>query len=348
MRSLGLREKSKRFKTITKLLVLLLLGVLILAGCAPSSRARQEKWTIRLSNGLAVNAYQNTELLPSFAKEIQEKTGSKVTVELYPAGQLFGHIETVNALAQGGVEMGFVSLNHFSGYSRALAFNDYAFLVNDIDAWVNNYDETFKMVDQILTAKGMKLLALVPYSSTVIVSRKPIEKPEDAKGLRIRGISDPFFDCIKAWGGVPAAMTPEEAYDAMSKGALDGLMTGWDSVKARRFYEVASCVSGPTAASIWAIVTNLNYWQSLPEDVRQVIQQAANNAKEKGIVDQKKVDAEAIEFLKSKGMRVKVFTAQEVQVWRQATKSAYDLYLQRATEAGEGEIAKKILDTYLK
>jgi TRAP-type C4-dicarboxylate transport system substrate-binding protein len=78
----------------------------------------------------------------------------------------------------------------------------------------------------------------LPYSSTCIASKSLLQKPGDVKGLRIRGVSDPFFDAIKAWGGVPAAVSASEMYDAIAKGALDGVMTGWESVEKRKLYEV--------------------------------------------------------------------------------------------------------------
>jgi len=45
---------------------------------------------LRLSNALAPGTFQNKVLLPAFAKSVKDKTGGRVTVELYPGGQLFG------------------------------------------------------------------------------------------------------------------------------------------------------------------------------------------------------------------------------------------------------------------
>ncbi|MFH1078926.1 MAG: hypothetical protein V1766_01470, partial [Pseudomonadota bacterium] len=165
---------------------------------------------------------------------------------------------------------------------------------------------------------------------------------------RIRGISDPFFDCIKAWGGVPAAMTPSEAYDAMAKGALDGIMSGWDSAKSRKYFEIAGYAAGPTAAPIWAYVMNLNTWKGLPTEVQQVIQQAANNSSNEGIAGQEKADEAVIQFLKASKMQVKIFTPAEVAMWKKATLPAYDLFLKRATEKGMGDVAKRLLEIYNK
>src|SRR4030042_994158 len=138
---------------------------LVVAVLGPTPASSVEAIKLRLSNALAPGTFQNVQLLPAFAKEVKERTGGNVTVELYPGGQLYGHIETAEALHRGSVEMGFLSVNHWVGYH-------------------------------------------------------------------------PFFDAVKAWGGVPAAMSPSEMYDALAKGTLAGALTGWESVEKRKLYEV--------------------------------------------------------------------------------------------------------------
>ena len=151
----------------------------------------------------------------------------------------------------------------------------------------------------------------MPYSSTCIASKSLLQKPGDVKGLRIRGVSDPFFDAIKAWGEVPAAVSASEMYDPIAKGAFDGVMTGWESVEKRKLYEVTKYVAGPTSASIWGIFVNLRTWNKLPQHVKTGMDTAAKNAYKKGFQEQTKIDEGSIKFLKERGINVKVFTPEE-------------------------------------
>lgn len=321
-----------------------LIGAIILTGPTSAFSQSSKKITLRLSNGLAPTTFQNAVLLPEFASEIKAKTDGRVIVELYPAKELYGHIETAHAVHRGAVDMGLNSINHFVGYNPVTAFNDYAFLVKDVNSW--HKDKIFPIMSDVFAEIDVKLLSLVPYSDTTIVSTKLIEKPDDVKGLRIRGISDPFFDCIKAWGGVPAAMSPSEAFDALAKGALDGIMTGWESTEKRKFYDVADYIIGPTASPMFAIIMNMGVWNRLPQDVQKIIQDAANKASDKGIAGQTGVDQKAREVLKKKMKSVKVFKPEDIPVWKKATLPAYDMYIQRCTKDGKGELAKKILQIY--
>ena len=324
------------------LAVVLIVG-LILSGCAqPTPPA--EKITLRLSNGLAITTFQNETILPTFAAEVAEKTGGMVTIELYPAKELYGHIDGVEALVAGAVEMTFSSSDHFVGYNPLHGWSIYGFLVRDIPTFQENEAEVSAIIKPLYEGIGVKCLAYVPYSSVCLTTTKvPIEKPEDCEGLRIRGISDPFFHTIEAWGGVPAAMSPDEAYDAAAKGALDGIMSSWQSITARKWYEIADYAFGTTSASMWGIFINKQVWDGLPKDVQAAIEEAAQNAHDTGLSGQMAIDVEARETLKGYGMNVKVLTAAEAAVWREATRPAYARWLGICTDAGYGDQCKQLL-----
>lgn len=317
--------------------------VFVMAVLDPAPTPAAEAIKLRLSNALPPGAFQNKVLLPAFAKEVKEKTGGRVTVELYPGGQLYGHEETAEALQRGAVEMGFLSINHWVGFNPIFCWNDYPFLVSDLNLFLQKESKILPFTAKSLEKINAKILSFVPYSSTCIASKGPLEKPGDVKGLRIRGVSDPFFDAIKAWGGVPAAVSAGEMYDAIAKGTLDGVMTGWESIETRKLFEVTKYVAGPTSASIWGIFINLKTWNNLPQDVKAVMERAAKNVHEMGFQGQTKIDEGSIKFLKDRGIKVKIFNSEENAAWQKATKPAYDVFLKRCADKGEGDAAKAIL-----
>lgn len=300
--------------------------------------------TLRLSNGLAPTVYQNRTLLPEFAKEVKERTNGQVVIELYPGKALYDHAGTVEALRRGAVELGFSAIEHWSGYNQLFSFAGYGFLVPDIKTWQKNEDKIEPMMSNLWEKVGVKLLAFVPYSHMSIPSKKLVAKPEDLKGIRVRGIADPYFDTIKAWGGVPAAMAPSEAYDALAKGALGGVMTSWESVEKRKFFEIADYVVGPINASLWAILMNLKVWNSLPADAQDSIRIAAQNASEKGMKEQNQIDEGSIKFLKTK-MNVKQLTDDEIAAWKEATKPAYKMFYEKCSKKNAKE-AKQLLEMF--
>ncbi len=312
----------------------------------PMPAQAAEAIKLRLSCALPPRSFQNAELLPAFAKEIKEKTGGKVIVEIYPGGQLYGHEETAEAVQRGAIEMGFNSINHWVGFDPIFCWNDYPFLVPDLKYFLQRESRILPFMEKSLQKINVKLLSFAPYSGTCIATKTAVLKPEDARGLRIRGVSDPFFDAIKAWGGVPAAVSASEMYDALAKGALDGVMTGWESVEKRKLFEVTKYVAGPTAASIWGIFINIRTWNRLPQDVKEIIETASKNVYKRGFQEQQQIDEKSIVFLKNHGVNVKIFTPEENAAWKRATKPAYDIYVKRCSDKGSGEAAKAILEVF--
>jgi TRAP-type C4-dicarboxylate transport system substrate-binding protein len=77
--------------------------------------------------------------------------------------------------------------------------------------------------------------------------------------------------------------------------------------------------------------------------VKAVMETAAANIHKMGFQEQTKIDEEAITSLKKRGLKVKIFTSQENVAWQKATQPAYDAFLKRCADKGEGETAKAIL-----
>ena len=100
------------------------------------------------------------------------------------------------------------------------------------------------------------------------------------KKLRIRGPTRAHLDVIEAWGAVPTAMGAGEVYDAVSRGALDGVCTGWSSHYKRAFYEVCKYFYGPMSESIWILAMNLDRWNGLTKDDQKILVDASKEFKE--------------------------------------------------------------------
>ena len=69
-------------------------------------------------------------------------------------------------------------------------------------------------------------------------SKRPLAKPDDFKGLKIRAFSKGSADTIKALGGVPVVMSSSEMYMALQRGTVDGATTGMPAAVSRKIYEV--------------------------------------------------------------------------------------------------------------
>ncbi len=86
-----------------------------------------------------------------------------------------------------------------------------------------------------LKLKNMGILASDPYA---LFSRTPIWTTNDVKGLKVR-TSKVWMPIVKAWGGIPTPIQPEEAYTALDRGTLDVMSYGTSGALSWKYYEVA-------------------------------------------------------------------------------------------------------------
>ena len=119
----------------------------------------------------------------------------------------------------------------------------------------------------------MKILYLFGHSPGVLHTRsRPVYKPEDLQGLRIRHPSSVVGETLRAWGASPAGMPPGEVAENLDKGVIDGLVIPYDGVAGfklgpylRYSTEIFSYVNS------FGVVMNPASYARLPSDLQRLI-----------------------------------------------------------------------------
>jgi TRAP-type C4-dicarboxylate transport system substrate-binding protein len=336
-----IRRRDKKMKNARKvvyvLLFLCLLTFLVLFSYAEA--ASQEQVKLRLTCGLPITHFM-TEAMKSFKQDLETKTEGLVKVELYPGGELYKHKDVARVLPTGAIEMAICHTGHLSGLHPVGKISGYYFLVKTDDQWSKARDIVMPMMDTAYNKYNIKVLVPLYYGHTALGANKLLREPADIKGLKIRGPTRAHLDCIKAWGATGASLSAGEVYDALGKGAIDGVCTGWSSHATRAHYEVAKYFSGPATYSIWPLIMNLNTWNNLSKDHKEIVAAAARRMEQytKDMVGQK--DKQYIATLEEHA-NVHFFTPEELSKWTAATKPAYDTWVAECVKIGyEDEIGK--------
>ena len=301
-------------KNIGKVVYLLISLCLItsLMVCSYAEAASQKKLKLRLTCGLPITHFL-TEAMKNFKQNVETETNGLVKVEIYPGGELYKHKDVARVLPTGGIEMAVCHTSHLGGLHPIGKISGYYFLIKTDDQWFKARDTVMTIMDKAYNKYNIKVLVPLYYGSTALGAKKMLKVPSDAKGLKIRGPSRAHLDTLEAWGAVGASLSAGEVYDALGKGAIDGVCTGWSSHATRAHYEVAKNFSGPATYSIWLLVMNLNTWNSLSEGNKETIVAAARDMEQytKDMVGQK--DEQYIAKLKEYA-NVHFFTPEEIRV----------------------------------
>jgi len=171
------------------------------------------------------------------AEIVAARSGGKMKLRGYSDGQLGAEVQSISA-AQGGVlEMALVSTAAVAGNVKEFALFDFPFLFGD-------EREAYAVLDG---AVGTQLLGKLPDRGLVGLcywevgfrhvtnSRRPVNRLEDFKGLKIRTIQNPVFvDVFNTLGANATPMAFTEVYTALESKALDGQETPYNIIYTSR------------------------------------------------------------------------------------------------------------------
>jgi tripartite ATP-independent transporter DctP family solute receptor len=284
-----------------------------------------------------------------FAEVVEQKSGGKIKVRVFPSGQLGGDLPNISALQGGTLDLMVLNAGLLSSNVKDFAVFDLPFLFNtpeEADA-VADGPVGQKMFDK-LQEKGLVGLGYFDLGfRNVTNSKRPISKLEDFSGIKLRVLQSPLFiDLFNTLGANTVAMPFPEVYTALEQKVIDGQENPFTVIRDSKFSEVQPYLSITRHVyNPQSVIMSKRTWDKLSADEKKIVQEAADEAE----VYQRKVSreqaAKALEDLTKAGMKVNEIAPQEMARIREKVKPIIDKY---AKEVGEplvaevnGEIAKK-------
>lgn len=337
---------------------IMLFASIILSGCNSSGQASsntknnsildsEEKVVWKLGH----SAYEG-DLIYDYAEMVKEEIENafegKVEVQLYPSGQLGDYVAQQELLQTGGLEFNIPvtsSLSTIVPESSVLSIN---FILHE-NAKVNdkamNEGEAFKVIEEKLVAKGIKPLSWVSEDFSNWSSNTPIEKVEDLKGLKMRVY--PSSQVIANYEVLEANPVPipfAEVYSALQLNTVSAQENPIVVIYSNKYYEVQKYVTlSNHTASINALATGVEFWDSLAKEDQDRVEKALNNAFEFLTEARDQYTEDAIQKIKDSG-KTTFITLDPKERERMAEKSipAREEYFNIAGESGE-----ELLDLWL-
>lgn len=225
------------------------------------------------------NRYQ-IEVFPAstLGKESDINQGLTLgTVDIIYTGQLFAG-RTYGPIAIGGAPYMFRDFNHWKAFSTSPLFAELA----------NGYRNK----------SGHKVVAITYYGERHVTSNKPINKPEDMKGLKIRVPDAPLYTMFpRAVGANPTPIAFAEVYLALKNRTVDAQENPLPTIDAKKFYEVQNYIvlTGHITDALLTIIGGPT-WNKLSDSDKKifetVLKEAAARATNEIIEIEKKLSAE--------------------------------------------------------
>lgn len=242
------------------------------------------------------------------AEEIKKRTNGRYEIQVFPASTLGKESDINNGLTLGTVDI-ILSGASFAGNSyKPLAISYFPFIFRDAEhqlkyAKSDVFRELAKGYDD---KTGNHITALSYYGARHVTSNKPVVKPEDMKGLKIRVPDAPAYLAFpKALGANPTPIAFAEVYLALQNGTVDAQENPLPTIEAKKFYEVQKNISltGHIVDSLLTIVSG-SLWNKLSDGDKKIFTEVMQEAAEKTGREIIASEARLVDEFKKKGINV--------------------------------------------
>ncbi|MEY3202353.1 MAG: hypothetical protein RIR70_1903 [Pseudomonadota bacterium] len=258
-----------------------------------------------------------------FKKLAEERTKGRVKVEVYHNSQLYKDKEEMEALQIGAVQMLAPSLAKFGPLGvREFELFDLPYL---FDSYEELHTVTQGAVGKQLLAKlepkGITGLAFWDNGFKVMSANKPLKKPEDFRGLKMRIQSSKVLDSqMRSLGANPQVMAFSEVYQALQTGVVDGTENPPSNLYTQKMHEVQKFVTTSDHGYLgYAVIVNKKFWDGLPADIRTTLEGAMKDATKYANDIAKKDNDDALEAVRKSGKsQVQALTPAEKKEWKKA------------------------------
>ncbi|HVN95154.1 MAG TPA: TRAP transporter substrate-binding protein DctP [Syntrophorhabdaceae bacterium] len=332
--SYGGREIMKRIS----IFVCVLSAVLLTAFVMPPVVVAQQK-VIELTYGTPYgpdHTFSKTDI--KWMAKIEKETNGRVKFKPFWGGAIIGaRAEAMDEMAKDVADVGFISPGQAkTGYDIAKAMFLFFTGVNPADEQRIFFEVLKKFPEIEAEYKGLKVMCWSSGTQYDLLTRKPVRKLADMKGMRVKTLGE-ITSVLKDLGveGVNSPMT--EVYVSMQKGILDGGFVTYNTLETLRLSEVAKyyTVLNLVRPSTGSRVMSLVAWNKLPPDIQKVFLNNIEWYSKEADRDVIKDDNSGKEYGKKNGVEY-------ITLPKEESTKFYGLILDEATKEGKNLDAKNI------
>ncbi|MEQ1710410.1 MAG: TRAP transporter substrate-binding protein [Hyphomicrobium sp.] len=327
-------------------------GLVTTAAVAAPAVARAQttfNWKMTNAYGPGAPFYVEGPGSPKYFIDLVKKlSGGRLNIQHFAAGELIPALEGFDAVSKGTVEMNCANSYFWSGktfaaqYFTAVPFglnfqgmNAWLYHGGGLKLWEEVYDP-FNLVPMPMGNTGIQMTGWF---------KKPIEKVEDFKGLKMRipGLAGKVYATL----GVDVKLLPGgEIFPALERGVIDAAEFVGPYQDRRLGLHKAAKVYHTTGwhetSTVTELIVNKKAWASLPDDIKEIVRTAAAACNTISHTWCEATNAEALDDLvKNHGVNALPLPAEVIAKLRETTKQVL------ADATAKDPLVKKVHDSFM-
>lgn len=287
-----------------------------------------------------------------FMDYVTDATGGRITFIPHFGGTMASSPEELDYLISGSVQMAMITPNAHAdvtpladiptwfagGMDAAVEIYDYVFYENETSATL--------IADEALAAGFVYLNGCFASGSNAFFCTKTFSSVEDLSGLKAGVISN--FAAYESLGMTTVTTFPPDAYENLDRGIADLANMGLLPSYAMRYHEVAPYVAYDGQYSVGnAIAANLDFWNSLPEEYQNLMNEAMKATEAYSIQICAEQEADTEQTMRNEGATFVELSEEDKAVWFDAVLEAqYASTRTAASDAGVEDSAEIILEIF--
>lgn len=242
-----------------------------------------------------------------FADELNELSDGRMSVELYPGGQLGSDDDMIQQLEAGSLDFGFITNAYLTSKSDAFSawFAPYIF---------DSYEEALEASDtdiakEILSTLDDQGLTALDYffsGHRTMMFREKITSPDEIKGLTLRVTPSPALeDWYRSLGASPESISLPDVYQSAQTGVIDGMEMDLDAAVTSNFNEVTG-YGALTNHMVWpsVMIASSKVYNDLSKEDQEIVKEAMATASEYATLKRADQEEEFMEILEDRGMEL--------------------------------------------
>ncbi|WP_068672093.1 TRAP transporter substrate-binding protein [Oceanobacillus sp. Castelsardo] len=299
------------------LMFVLLLGSLLLAACGGTETGGEATDSKNDSAGGETYEFKLGHIAPpdhiwndaavKLSEELEERSDGRMTMEIYPGGQLGSDADMVQQLETGSLDFGFITNAYLTSRSDAFSawFTPFLFASYE-DALEASDTEVAKKILATLDDQGLKAMDYFFSGHRTMMFREKIETPEDMEGLTLRVTPSPALeDWYRLLGVNPESISLPDVYQSAQTGVIDGMEMDLDAAVTSNFNEVTG-YGAMTNHMVWpsVMIINKDLYDGMSEEDQKIVEESMAAASEFATMKRASQEEEFMDTLTERGMEL--------------------------------------------
>ncbi|MCE3027368.1 MULTISPECIES: TRAP transporter substrate-binding protein [unclassified Salinicola] len=283
-------------------------------------------YSLKFNIGLTQSSAQYRGL-EYFKKIVEQRSDGHIQVQMFHSAQLGDDLQSVSALQAGTLEMTSPSTSPMVNMFPQFAVFDLPFLFPKPEVADKVLDG--EIGQRMLKEASTKGLVAIGWSENgyrqLTNSKRPVSKPSDLDGLKIRTMQNPIhLDIWRTLGANPTPMSFAELFTALEQHVVDGQENPWITIKSSKFNEVQQYATETNHVyTPFITLVSERFWNRLPADYQQLLRDAAKQMGDYERHVSRSMNDQIKQELKDEGMQITELTPAQVKVFQDKLEPVY-------------------------